>query len=60
MSEESRASEYRRMRKARARNKRAIERGLKGNADRKAALVTKTDPLLSKNKDGVERGDLHR
>lgn len=57
-SEAERAVEYRRMVRARGRNKRATERALRGDAAAKAALEDKTKALLAVDEDGVRRGDV--
>lgn len=56
--EETRAVEYRRMMIARAKNKRAAEHALAGDAGRKAALDAKVAPLLRVDANGIRRGDL--
>lgn len=49
------------MMEARARNKKAAERALRGEPAALTALKTKTDPLLyGPDKDGVSRADLRR
>lgn len=57
MSEATRAAEYRRMMNARAKNKRAAERALAGNAAAKAAVNAATEALLFVDADGVPRND---
>lgn len=59
-SEAERAAEYRRMIRARGRNKRAAERNLRGDTVARAALEEKTKALLDVDEDGVPRVDLQR
>lgn len=59
-SEEERAAEYRRMMRARLRNKLAAERALRGNPTRAAALREATKALLIVDENGVRRGDVGR
>lgn len=59
-SEEIRAAEYRRMIRARGKNKRATEKRLAGDPAALKALKDKTKALLVVDEDGVRRGDVHR
>lgn len=59
-SEAERAAEYRRMIRARGRNKKAAEKALKGDAAARQALAEKTEPLLEVDGDGVRRVYLPR
>lgn len=53
--EAARAAEYRRMIRARGRNKKAAEKALKGDSEARKALAEKTEPLLELDSDGVRR-----